>query len=398
MSDDVITAPPETEVEPGRVLGRVGGERPGPVLLVVGALHGNEPAGVLAGRRVLAALRERAPAIDGEVVFFVGNLQALATGDRFVDRDLNRMWLPERVETVEHVADTTDLISEDRELRDLWAGIRSELDRARHGAILLDLHTSSAPGCPFMTVGDTLRNRTFALHFPLPLILGLEEQIDGPLLEFLNNLGLVTLGVEAGQHDAPSSVDFMESAIWIALYAAGMLREDDVPGLAAHRERLAAAARGVPRVIEVRHRHPIGPHDLFRMRPGFRNFQAVRRGDVLAEDRYGEVRAREDGLMLLPLYQGKGDDGFFLSREVRPFWLGVSAVLRRGRFGDWMRWLPGVRRHPRRDDAYIVDTRIARLFPMELFHLLGFRKLRRVRDTLVVARRKFDLEGPDRFV
>jgi succinylglutamate desuccinylase len=190
----------------------------------------------------------------------------------------------------------------------------------------------------------------------------------------------------------------MEAATWVALVASGMLRPEDVPDLADHRQRLLAAARDVPRVIEVRHRHPISPHDLFRMRPGYRNFQRVRRGDALAEDRFGEVRAREGGLLLLPLYQGKGDDGFFLSREVRPFWLGVSAALRRGRFADWIRFLPGVRPHPRRDDAYIVDTRIARLFPLELFHLLGFRKLRRVRDRLVVARRKFDLEGPARFV
>jgi succinylglutamate desuccinylase len=398
VRDEVIPAPVESERLPGRVLGRYGGDRPGPVLLVVGALHGNEPAGVAAGRRVLAALRERRPPIAGRAVFLVGNRAALATGDRFVERDLNRMWLPERVEALGQVAEDGNLTTEDRELRELWTTLRQELDGAHGEAYLLDLHTSSAPGCPFMTVGDTLRNRTFALHFPLPLILGLEEQIDGPLLEYLNNLGLVTLCIEAGQHDAPSSVDHMEAAVWIGLVASGMLREEDVPDLGEHRARLLAAARDVPRVIEVRHRHPISPHDLFRMRPGYRNFQQVSRGDVLAEDRFGEVRARERGLLLLPLYQGKGDDGFFLSREVRPLWLGVSSALRRGRFADWIRLLPGVRRHPRRDDAYIVDTRIARLFPLELFHLLGFRKLRRVRDTLVVARRKFDLEGPDRFV
>ena len=39
--------------------------------------------------------------------------------------------------------------------------------------------------------------------------------------------------------------------------------------------------------------------------------------------------AREAGHVLLPLYQGKGNDGFFMAREVKALWLHVSAILRR---------------------------------------------------------------------
>ena len=388
--------------EPGtehrRVIGRFGGHLPGPVMLVVGGLHGNEPAGIEAASDVLSTLRERAPAFRGTLTVLAGNLGALAADRRFLERDLNRMWLPERVAAIESVADPTSLEAEDRELRLLWDEIRACLAEARQGAYLIDLHTSSAPGCPFMTVGDTLRNRRFAANLPLPLILGLEEQIDGPLLEFLNNLGLVTLCVEGGQHRDPLSADYFRSALWLALVGAGMLAEADAPRLATHRDRLAMATRDVPRVIEVRHRHPIRPGARFRMELGYSNFRAVRRGEVLARDDEGEIVAPEDGLVLLPLYQGLGDDGFFLARAVRPVWLVVSSLARRFGLHRLFRRMPGVEPHPTRSDALVIDTRVARGFSLEVGHLLGYRRLRRVGDRLEIARRRYDLAPPDRYV
>ena len=44
----------------------------------------------------------------------------------------------------------------------------------------------------------------------------------------------------------------------------------------------------------------------------------------------------------------------------------------------------------------IVDTGVARLFPLEFFHLLGYRKRRQDGATLVVTRRAFDFEGPEK--
>ncbi|MGH9882173.1 MAG: hypothetical protein ACRD6N_12115 [Pyrinomonadaceae bacterium] len=57
------------------------------------------------------------------------------------------------------------------------------------------MHTTSAHGVPFATVGDTLRNRKFALNFPTTIVLGLEEQIEGTMLEYVNNLRAVTMAL-----------------------------------------------------------------------------------------------------------------------------------------------------------------------------------------------------------
>ena len=132
------------------------------------------------------------------------------------------------------------------------------------------------------------------------------------------------------------------------------------------------------------------------MEQGLANFMPIDKGQLLGRDSHGLILAPSAGLILLPLYQGQGDDGFFLAREVRPFWLRVSGLLRRLRAGSLLRLLPGVRRDPTDGEALVVETRLARLYPLEIFHLLGFRRLRRTGTQLTVARRKHDLVAPRR--
>ena len=151
----------------------------------------------------------------------------------------------------------------------------------------------------------------------------------------------------------------------------------------------------MPRLIEVRHRHPIRGEDAFRMEQGYSNFKTVGKNQLLARDRNGPVRTPEAGLILLPLYQGQGNDGFFVSREVRPLWLRMSWVLRRLRLHGMMLFLPGVSRSPSSTHGLIVDTRVARAYPLEIFHLFGYRKLRQNGSCLVVSRRCYDCHPPD---
>jgi succinylglutamate desuccinylase len=374
------------------LIGSVRGLEPGPTLILLGGIHGNEPAGVLALRRAFPLLEEKQSMIRGEVVFLAGNTRALLKGTRYVDEDLNRRWTAHNVRGINAA---TVPGSESLEQQELLAELEKGLKRARGEVHFVDLHTTSAPGVPFATVGDTLRNRRFAMNFPATIILGLEEQIDGTLLEYLNSLGAVTMGFEAGQHVAESSVSHHEAIIWIATVAAGNLQTEDVPELSRHRTMLGRASSGTS-IVEVRFRHPIRAEDRFRMEPGFANFQRVKQGELLARDHSGQITARESGMVLLPLYQALGDDGFFLGREVRPFWLKLSTILRRLRVGDYVHWLPGVRRDPGNDMELLVNTQIARILPLQIFHLLGFRKRRWTRKNLVVSRRRYDMFRPNK--
>ena len=372
-----------------RVLGRLGRAGPGePTLVVVGGLHGNEPAGVEASQRVARALAPRNDLLRGEVVFVAGNLQALALGRRFVDRDLNRAWTAAGVAALldRQNGVGTEESSEDSEQRELLTLLDGILDDAKGPVFCLDIHTTSGTGGAFSTVADTLRNREVALALPVPLVLGLEELVEGTLHEYLGTRGCITLAFESGQHAESRAVDRAEAGIWIILGATGLARESDLPEVIAARRELARDSAALPRVLEMRYRHAVGAEDAFRMRPGYSNFQIVREGEAVADDRRGPVTLEEDARLLMPLYQAQGQDGFFLVREFSAFWLSVSRALRAIGFGRFVHWLPGIRLHPTRDDALIVNRRVARFYALQVLHLLGYRRELDDGDTLVVLR------------
>jgi predicted deacylase len=299
-----------------RIAGLVRGTDPGPTLIVVGGLHGNEPSGLMAANRVLDPLGtiHDEGGLRGELVVLSGNRAALPLGKRYVDRDLNRGWTRPRIEALRSGNAPGSSLVEDLEQVDLDRAIAEARSRARGPVHLLDLHTTSAAGVPFGMVGTNPEDSRFARHFPLPVIGGLLGALEGVLLDYMSAAGVITLGVEAGQNEDPASADRHEAVIWIALVAAGLVEEKTVPHLDRCRELLREAALARPHRIEVFHRHPITPEDEFRMEPGFANIAPVLEGQILAWDRNGEIRAPESCLVLLPLYQALGDDGFFLGR------------------------------------------------------------------------------------
>ncbi|MCA9753033.1 MAG: succinylglutamate desuccinylase/aspartoacylase family protein [Gemmatimonadetes bacterium] len=354
-----------------REVGHAGGWAPGPTVVFVAGLHGNEPAGVIALRRVFRDLEKRQIAVRGEVVGLAGHLEALARNQRYLERDLNRVWSRRRVEEVESGQAPDG--PETREQTDLLVRIRRAIEHARGEVNVIDLHTASADTPPFVILGDTLRNREFGRGFPMPVVLGLEEHILGTLMEWVTGLGHLGLAIEAGRHEDPRSVDRHEAAIWISLVLSNAVSSSDVPDFAGHLHRLERASSEIPSLVEVFHRHAIDSGETFVMRPGFKNFDRVRAGAPLATHDGREVTAERDARIFLPLYQKQGQEGYFLARPVDPVWLAVSAFVRRLGLPRIVHWLPGVARHPELRNALVVNTRIARFFAPKLFHLLGYR-------------------------
>ena len=387
-------------VEPGdlepisREIGSYSTGADGPLLVVLGGLHGNEPAGVLAARRVVAELEQLKTPMRGRFLALAGSLAGLRRQVRYIEHDLNRIWSKAAIRRA-RATEAAHFAWEQRDQAEILGVLEQELiDAARHRTPVhvLDLHSTSADGPPFTIIGDTLQNRRLAFALCVPVILGLEESVDGTFLGWLAGLGHVAVGIEGGQHDLLSTVDNHESALWIALVTAGLIEERDAPDLAGHRARLAAATAGIPPVVEIRHRHELEPSEPFEMVGQLANFSEVRRDQLLARSgRSGDIRARMAGILLLPRYQGQGDDGFFLGRRVNPLWLSLSSWLRRLNVEVLLRLLPGVFRPPHGHGDLYVDRRIARWFSTELFHLLGYRRSREKGRWRVFSRR---LERP----
>ncbi|MDH3529575.1 MAG: succinylglutamate desuccinylase/aspartoacylase family protein [Acidobacteriota bacterium] len=374
------------------IIARFEGDLRGPTVLVFGSIHGNEHSGVKALKKVARELERANAATTGDVYLIAGNTRAINKNVRYIETDLNRHWTPENIARNHPDARIRIRQGEDIEQAEILAIVSEALSRVRGEVYALDLHSTSSKSTPFAMVGDTIRNRTFAEKFPATFLLGIEEQLDGTILEYMNELGAVTLGFEAGQHTTEAAVKNQEALIWLALANSGAINPGDFP-IERHRAFLANAM-GHKRIIEIRHRHAIKAEDQFRMEPGYANFQKVRKGEVLGHDLRGPVKASEKGMILMPLYQLQGSDGFFLGREIKQFWLKLSRILRQIGAGAWIRFMPGVKRHPADDLSLIVNTRIARILPLQIFHLLGFRKRRWKGEKLVVSRRRHDTKSP----
>jgi succinylglutamate desuccinylase len=386
LLEAVVTASSPGPRLRGRVLGRRIDAAAGPWVVCIAGMHGNEPAGVEAVDRVFRTLEASGEKLSGGLVGLAGNLAALSAGRRFIDDDLNRLWSEEHLSRVR--SGSAPLSVEERELAELNAELSATL-AAAHGRVhLLDLHTTSGEGPAFTVLDDALPNRRFALELSVPLVLGLEEELAGTMAFHWTARGVVCVAFEAGRHDDPDAVERSEAAIWIALDTAGVLPAK----LGAHADAgrmLLEADRGeVPRLVEIVHRHRIDPEDRFVMRPGFAGFDEVERGQVLGDDRRGEVVAGRGGRILMPLYQDQGDDAFFLTVRVPRIWFELSARLRRAGVDRLLPYLPGIRRHRGIRDEIVVNRLIARWAVRRVFHLLGYRRIRENGWRVVFARRR----------
>jgi succinylglutamate desuccinylase len=308
-----------------RLIGKYCGEERGPLVIVLGAVHGNEPAGVAALQEVFNML-EREPISNpdfefkGCLVGFVGNVQAFSTNQRFISKDLNRMWGADEVAKILALS-IEQRSAEEVELVELLTAIRTEIASYQPNTlVLLDLHTTSAEGgifsIPLEDDGDSieLAQKLFA-----PVVLGLLDGLDGTLMHFAaaNRFSIegfpsktVSVALEAGQHEDPESVSRSISGIVSCLRSVGCVEPEHVDSH--HETILKRDVSDLPSVTRIVYVHSLAAGHQFQMRAGYVNFQTIHQGEHLADDRNGPVYAPFSGHILMPLYQKKGADGFFI--------------------------------------------------------------------------------------
>lgn len=359
-----------------RQLGSLGKKGTGPTVVVIGGIHGNEPAGVAAMQNLLSELPQKSPELRGSLHCLSGNLGALLQNKRFTREDLNRIWTQQRIERLEKA----DAIAspEETELLELKKEIDTLIDR--EGPVyLIDLHTTSGPTQPFIIIDDTLLNRRFARHFPLPLVLGLDEYLPGTLLSYYRSRGLITIGMEGGQHDDPKAVAHCISFLWLVLHHTGCLRLGRQE-IYSHQEVLRIATERTTGIYDIWHRESIAPEVEFELYEGFTSFQLLETGTHLGlKDNMPMVLPRRSRIFM-PRYQDQGADGFFLMRRIPRFLLSLSEVCRTWQLGRLLAWLPGMKKVPGNTAAYTVSDSLFRISGEGIWHFLGYRVFRMADD------------------
>jgi len=307
-----------------RVLGvyRDSEKADGPLLITMGGIHGNEPAGILALEKVFRQLEKYQPRFKGTFIGVSGNVSALRANKRFIDTDLNRQWHNKRANYVMNTPTHQLETVEDQEQKALLLLFgqhkkRFKKDYTNRNMMLLDLHTfSAAKGGAYSIATSVGKSLHWASQLSVPTITGMENVIQGTTMHFFNDMEMVSFCFEAGQHNDPVSVERMEAAIWLTLRNIGCIRSEDVPNLAEHEACLYNIGKNLPKIVEFLYRHGVEPSDNFKMKPGYTNFMRVSKGEVLASDRQGDIKCPYDGMILMPLYQPQGEDGFFIVKPI----------------------------------------------------------------------------------
>jgi succinylglutamate desuccinylase len=296
------------------------------MLIIIGAMHGNEPAGVKAVD-LMGKMLEVEPITNpdflyrGMVLGLIGNLEAYQLGQRFINRDLNRTWTAENIEMIRNTP-IDQLRHEKREIKDILLTIEEEIEFYQPDKIVvLDLHTTSSYGGIFSLATDDPESLRIAVELEAPVVTGMLTGIKGTSLHFFNteSLGVETTPVvfESGQHDEPLSVNRAIAAITNCMKIIGSIEPGVVENQ--HNHLLETYSADLPSVTRLVASHPLKPQDGFKMQPNYQNFQVVRAGELLATDASGDIISPADGRILMPLYQEQGEDGFFIVEEVEEY-------------------------------------------------------------------------------
>jgi succinylglutamate desuccinylase len=314
-----------------RLIGNYTGAQHGALIIAIGAMHGNEPSGVRA-LQTLFQMLENEPLhnpmfnFKGKIIGLIGNVQAYERKVRFIEKDLNRQFLVENIENLKSRPPSRknqDFVSqqyfEDLELIELLQTIENELNTYKpKKVIILDLHTTSADGGIFTIVADDEESIAVASELHAPVVKGFVQGTGGTTIHYFKteNMGVPTfaLSFEAGQHDDPLSEKRAIAWLVNALRATDCVQPEDVE--TKHEEILRGYSDKLPKVVQLIDSHKITDSDNFKMMPNYKNFQAVKKGEKLATDKKGDIKAPEDCLILMPLYQTQGHDGFFLVKEI----------------------------------------------------------------------------------
>lgn len=376
-----------------RILCRVTADRPGPTVVFFGGIHGNEPAGVAALTEVYETLQRQGNVLEkGALIGIRGNLPALVQKERFLDHDLNRIWSRSRLDSVLAKQDP-ERSSEEKELVLIYELIQELLKSYAPPFYFIDLHTTSSRTRPFITINDSIINRYFSRIFPVPVILGIEEYLEGPLLSYINELGYVALGFESGTHDDPVAITNAVDFIWLTLVYTGLL--PDYPGREDSFKRLDRASESDHDFYEVFYRHELPASHSFRMNEGFWSFQPLPKGTVLGSEAGAPVAMQKKGILFMPLYQKQGEEGFFLIRKTPAWALKLSAKLRKWKTHELLTRMPGVRWADSGEDKLLVNLSVARFLNRPIFHLLGYRSRQRDKTHLLISNREHKAKNDD---
>jgi succinylglutamate desuccinylase len=366
-----------------RIFHHIKGIQSGATVIFFAGIHGNEFAGVNALNAIMPQLNKKT--IRGEVFGVYGNIKALKANKRFIDLDLNRLWTTKQLEQLETEKNPENELQEQIDLFQFIKGVLASTDNPIY---FIDLHTTSSKTLPFITINDALINRKFSACFNIPVVLGIEEYLEGPLLSYLNTLGYVSLGFEAGQHNDPQAIKSCEAFVYLVLNHTNNLFNPESSKINVYKNELESASKSIDSIFEVVYKYHIEPEENFKMYQGFESFQSIKKGTILARSNGKDIRSTHSAKLFMPLYQKSGKDGFFIIKTIPKFFLKLSELLRIVKADHVLTFLPGITWHNKQKGILKANLKVARFLAKSIFHLFGYRNKQMDENHLLLYNRE----------
>jgi len=246
-------------------------QQSGPTVCVIGGIHGDERAGIEIVRSLPNYLRlER-----GRVIAILGNLQAIAAGQRPVDTNLNRAFVS--VDSKHRIADPAPPSYESNRAQELMPYIDAS-------KAILDLHEYEDPdGTPFIICERDSLGIAQSIG-PAAIAFGFTRVEPGATDGYAHRRGIQALcyelGEQSGRHQ-DENVRLGRRAVHRFLAAMGLADTGLQP------------LNPKPLLVEADFKHIRTSEQHFEFARKFRSFEELTPGELIATDGDKEVRAPE---------------------------------------------------------------------------------------------------------
>ncbi len=263
------------------------GKEKGPTSMILTGVHGNEPCGVIAFKKILPTLKVQ----RGRVFFGYGNPKAIKAGARFVESDLNRMFK------------NSALLSASQIKSYEYKRAQFLKKYLKQADALLDLHSSRKPKSKVFVICEA-NGFGIAKYLLVKLIVsGFDRVQPGGTDYYMNSIGKIGICIECGQHSDPKSVKRAQDAILAFLKARGHIANNLKPKEQSH--------------LNVYHMY-VTKTPIFTLTKYFKDFERVSKGQIIGTDGKTKVRSKRNSVILFSGNEKElGQEAFLLAQEKR---------------------------------------------------------------------------------
>lgn len=261
------------------------GKHNGPCVVILGSIHGNERL----GEAVIAKIRHKVHSEDlyGDLILILGNPNAYAAHQRFIDCDLNRLFGPEINALLQKPYHMLNM-EEKRAIE-----ITPFLQMADY---LLDIHSTIKPSVPFIYCERTKRHFEFAHLFQPEYIVSSASHCRIPDLisctdSYVDRNGGIGITYEAGWHRGPTIFPEVLEKTYTFLQYIGSIKATSI----------TPSSKKIPLPVQlVIYDYVIAQTPHFHFTKDFANFDMVQEGEVIAQDEGKLFKAKKKSFVVFP--------------------------------------------------------------------------------------------------